>query len=658
MNLHKFRLTSHLTNSSSLLLAAMTLLFTAGVAKPAHAQPDSPTTDSRPNILWITYEDAGPQLGCYGDKYAVSPNIDALATSGCVYTHVWSTAPVCSPARTAILTGMYPSTTGGIHHRSQVPIPSDVPLYPQLLRAAGYYCTNNSKTDYDVATPRALWDESSPRAHWKNRPAGKPFFAVFNLNVCHEGQFRMRKGKTVHDPAKAPIPAYMPDTPEVRLDWARYYDSLTDMDKQAGDLIREMRDAGVADNTIIVVGADNGIGMPRSKRSVQDSGLHVSLVVYLPPAHAGVAPPDYKIGGKSERLVSFVDMAPTWLRLAGQDVPARMQGHPFLGKGAPPTSPDCMFGERGRMDERYDISRSATDGRYVYIRNFLPYLPPGQHVQYMFQWPTTRVWHDLFTSGSLNEAQSAFWKPKPAEELYDLQSDPWEVKNLAQATGDSGTAMKKLRAALQEHQLIARDLGLLPESEMLRLGSDKTPYAWARDLKEEGVKEIISTAWAASSMADADLAPCQAATRSTLSPLRWWGVMGLLMRGRSAVEANAGALRERLADESPAVRVAAAEALATFGAATDEGPAMDELVKLAATGTPGAVRLEAANAISRVGAAAEPYKPKLQALVQSAPVPKGKKEREADSQVGTVLNALIHSGSAAGESAGAGSTSE
>jgi uncharacterized sulfatase len=624
-------------------IAALVLLatFPAG----AMAQ-DAVTSDTRPNILWITYEDAGPQLGCYGDTYATTPNIDELATSGCLYTHVWSTAPVCSPARTALLTGMYPSSTGGIHHRSQVAVPPQVPLYPQLLRAAGYYCTNNAKTDYDVSTPRGLWDESSGKATWKNRPAGKPFFAVFNLNICHEGQFRNRKGAPVHDPAKAPVPAYMPDTPEVRLDWARYYDSLTDMDAQAGDLVRQIRDAGLADNTIIVVGADNGIGMPRSKRSVQDSGLHVTLVAYLPAALRGLAPPDYKVGGKSERLVNFVDMAPTWLRLCAAEVPPQMQGHPFLGRGVSRVSPDYMFGERGRMDERDDIARSVTDGRFVYIRNFLPYLPAGQHVQYMFQTPSTRVWHDLFVAGKLNEAQSAFWKPKPVEELYELKSDPWEVKNLAageHVTSESETALKKLRASLQEHQFSKeRDLGLLPESEMLRLAGSKTPYEWGQALAEKDYEELASAAWAASSGAQADLAKVVVALGSKQSGVRWWGVMGLMMRGHGAVNTNIEAVRQRLSEESPAVRIAAAEALATFGTPADNSPAMNVLRKLAATDTPdGAVRLEAVNAMSRLSSAGLSSRAELQELLQISPAPQGKREREAGSQVGLVLKEML-----------------
>ena len=260
-----------------------------------------------PNILWLTSEDHGPAMGCYGDTNARTPNVDALAAKGMIFTCAWSTAPVCAPARTAIISGLYPSSSGGLHMRSMVSLPADLKLYPQFLREAGYYCSNNSKEDYNVRKPAKLWDESSGKAHWKNRDVGQPFFAIFNSMKSHESEIRTRPHQQVADPAKVRVPAYHPDTPEVREDWAQYYDKVGEADA----------DAGLAADTIVFYYADHGSGMPRSKRWPSDSGLRVPLVVYFPEKWKHLAPREYQPGGKSDRLVSFVDLAPTLLSLAG-----------------------------------------------------------------------------------------------------------------------------------------------------------------------------------------------------------------------------------------------------------------------------------------------------------------------------------------------------
>lgn len=197
-------------------------------------RPANAAEDNRPNILWITSEDNGPHLGCYGDSFADTPNLDALATKSVIYMNAWSTAPVCAPARTTIISGMYPPSTGSEHMRSSTHLPQNFKMYPQYLREAGYYCTNNSKEDYNLEKPGPVWDDSSNKAHFRNRADGQPFFAIFNFTTTHESQIRKRPHQQVHDPNKVPIPAYHPDTPEVRQDWAQYYDKMTEMDAQAG----------------------------------------------------------------------------------------------------------------------------------------------------------------------------------------------------------------------------------------------------------------------------------------------------------------------------------------------------------------------------------------------------------------------------------------
>ncbi|HVR76562.1 MAG TPA: sulfatase-like hydrolase/transferase, partial [Planctomycetota bacterium] len=364
-------------------------------APVAAAPARNPELAPRPNILWITCEDMGPHLGCYGSPDAVTPGLDSFAARSLRYLNVWSNAPVCAPARTAIISGLYPTSTGSEHMRSLVRLPDGFRMFPQLLRDAGYYCANNAKEDYNLEKPGQVWDDSSRRAHWRNRKPGQPFFAVFNLEITHESKIRSRPHTPVHDPAKVRLPAYHPDVPEVRRDWAQYHDNVAAMDAQAGKIIDDLEEDGLAGDTIVFFFGDHGSGMPRSKRSACDSGLRVPLLVHVPDRFLGLAPKDYAAGGTTSRLVSFVDLAPAVLSLAGVKPPAWLQGRAFLGPHeAPPAR--FLFGFRGRMDERIDLVRCVTDGRFVYVRNYLPHRIAGQHVEYMFETPTTRSWKALY----------------------------------------------------------------------------------------------------------------------------------------------------------------------------------------------------------------------------------------------------------------------
>ncbi|MFM9093045.1 MAG: sulfatase, partial [Verrucomicrobiota bacterium] len=419
----------------------------------------------RPNILWLTSEDHGPQMGCYGDPLARTPHVDALAATGMIFKRAWSNAPVCAPARTAIISGMFPPGLGAEHMRSEVAMPAGARMLPQYLREAGYYCTNNAKEDYNLTKPGPVWDESSAQAHWRKRPAGAPFFAVFNAGQSHEGHVHRRPHQAVLDPAAVRVPAYHPDTPEVRRDWAQYHDNVSTVDAVAGGHLRDLAAAGLADDTIVFYYGDHGPGLPRSKRWPGDSGLRVPLVVHFPPKWRHLAPKEYAPGAQSDRLVSFVDLAPTVLSLAGIAPPATMQGRAFAGRHQV-DGPAYLHGFRGRMDERYDLVRSVTDGRYVYLRNHWPHVSQGQRVRTQFQMPTTQVWRRLYDEGRTNEAQSIFWRePKAPEELYDLQSDPDEVRNLA-AAPEHRPALERLRGEARAHAARIRDLGFLPEAEI------------------------------------------------------------------------------------------------------------------------------------------------------------------------------------------------
>lgn len=597
--------------AGALLMLMLMLLLGGAVPVPAA---------ERPNILWITSEDHGPHAGCYGDRYATTPNMDRLAAKGMIYAHAWSCAPVCAPARTTLISGLFPPSTGAEHMRSMVPYPSGKKMSPQYLREAGYYCTNNSKTDYNLQEPGRVWDESSPRAHWRNRKAGQPFFAVFNSAKSHESQIRKRPHTPVHDPARVRIPAYHPDTPEVRQDWAQYYDQVSEADADAGKRLHELEQSGLADETIVFYYADHGPGMPRSKRWPGNSGLQVPLIVYIPERFRDLRPPEYRAGGTSDRLVSFVDFAPTVLSLAGIRPPDWMQGQAFLGvyQQAPPS---FLYGFRGRMDERYDLARSVTDGRYVYIRNYLPQKIAGQHVSYMFETPTTRVWKRLHDEGRLTPAQDRFWNAKDPEELHDLQSDPDEVNNLARSPA-CRDVLARLRRAHRDWEARIRDVGFLPEGEIFARSRGESPYDMGHDDRRYPFRRVFETAEAASTLDPEAIPTLKRSLKDDDSAVRYWAALGFLMRGEPGVHAAHEELVGALGDGSPYVRIAAAEALARFGDPADLQRGLAVLGGLADWSSNDVFTVMAAlNAIGELGSRARPLRDTISRLVTSGPVP-------------------------------------
>lgn len=535
--------------------------------------------DSLPNILWITSEDNGPELGCYGDDFATTPHLDAFAARSLRYRTCWSNAPVCAPARTTIITGVYPPSTGSQHMRSNVPNSKTIRFYPQILREAGYYCTNNSKTDYNLIPNGEVWHESSRKAHWKNRKDDQPFFAIFNHTISHESQIRNRiDGKNnIHDPAKVRVRAYHPDTPEVRKDWAQYYDRLTMMDAKVGENLKELEEAGLADDTIVFYYGDHGSGMPRSKRWPYNSGEHVPLIVHIPEKFRHLRPEEYQTGGESDRLTSFVDLAPTLLSLIGQKPPKWMQGHAFAGRYDAGPQP-YIYGYRGRMDERYDMVRSIRDQRFIYIRHYMPHKIYGQYIQYMFQTPTTRVWKEMFDAGKLNEAQSRFWQKKPAEELYDLESDPDEVVNLANSP-EHQAIKNRLSKAQRDLAVKIKDLGFLPEGEIHSRGAKSTPYDYGQSAAYD-VESVMTIAEQASSLDPKHTEGLIRRLSDEDSAVRYWAAMGLLMREEAGVSAGRESLRKSLQDEAVAARIIAAQALAQWGTDEDVKLAIPVLLNL------------------------------------------------------------------------------
>ena len=431
------------------------LLAVASIACGCTGSSSEDTLPLRPNILWLSAEDMGPRLGSYGDELARTPHIDALAAEGTRYTRVFTTAGACSPSRAALITGMHQVSIGAQHMRtlsgapfapeptpySAVP-PHYVKTFTEYLRAAGYYTSNNGKEDYQFETPFTAWDESSPNAHWRNRTdPDQPFLAVFNFLTTHESRiwpdpkeaFRTLglPEELAHaapeplatDPSLVPVPPYYPDTPVVRRDIAQTYDNVARMDSQVGHIIRQLKDDGLYDNTVIFFWSDHGDGLPRQKRWVYDSGLHVPLIIRFPAQTPDV----------DDRLVSFLDLAPTVLSIAGIEPPAHLQGHALLGTLAESKSVrQYVYAARDRFDEQYDMVRAVRDKRWKYIRNYRPEKPYVLWMAYANVMPTMQEIFRLNTEDGLNDVQSLWMRTqRPVHELYDTQADPHEVNNLA-----------------------------------------------------------------------------------------------------------------------------------------------------------------------------------------------------------------------------------
>ena len=423
--------------------------------------------ESKPNILWITSEDNSAHwLGCYGNEQAQTPRLDALAKEGFRFEHAYSNAPVCAVARSTILNGAYAVTQGTQHMRSRHRIPAKYRSYVSFLREDGYYCSNSSKTDFNFeGNDKKVWDHCAPDAHYKDRPEGAPFFAVFNFTETHESSLFPKKGKQGEPRLKAEeveVPPYLPDLPEVRSDIAKYHDRITLMDQKVGKILDDLEKAGLADDTIVFYYSDHGGILPRGKRYLKDTGVRVPMMVRIPEKFQKLSP--FKSGEVVDELVAFVDLAPTVLSLIGLDAPEQMQGRAFLGekrKEAPKDDMVFLFGDR--FDEIYGMRRALTNGRWKYIRRFTPNKPAAPYSYYQFSMPSWVAWQKAWKDGKLSEDHARMWEaPQQVEELFDLESDPWEIKNLA---GDPAHAerLAAMRARLKSEMIEVRDTGLVAE---------------------------------------------------------------------------------------------------------------------------------------------------------------------------------------------------
>jgi len=515
----------------------------------------------RPNVVWITSEDNSCYLGCYGDEQALTPNLDRLASEGVRYRNAFANAPVCSTARSTLITGMHASSLGVHNHRSRVRIPDDFLLYPEALRAAGYYCTNNSKEDYNIQGRGRIWDESSRQAHYRNRAPGQPFFAVFNFTTSHESQVAAKDGKTDFRiaPDQFVLPPYHPDTQEIRRDWCNYYDQMTRMDQQVGEVLKELQETGVAENTIVFYYSDHGGALPGGKRSIRDVGTRVPMIVRFPEKWRHLAP--VAAGQWVEQPVSFVDLPATLLSLCDVEIPKQYEGVVFLGKNAT-TPQEFVYLFRGRMDERYDTVRSIRNPTHRYVKNYSPHRPDGQHYTYAFKvQPSMRSWYEQFRSGRCNDTQAKYWLPKPSEEFYEIASDALELDNLAKS--DGGQVLVEMRAQLRDRIISLRDIGFIPEGMHSTLAGQATMYDYAQS-DAYPIDRIVDLADQATSRDVTHLDKLVGAADDLHPVIRYWAATGFLVLNQEALPAKSS-LFKLAKDESLDVQVVAAESLAHLG---------------------------------------------------------------------------------------------
>jgi N-sulfoglucosamine sulfohydrolase len=487
------------------------------------------TDHEPPNILWITHEDLSPIYGCYGDDYARTPNIDLLAESGYRFINAFSNAPICAPARSTLITGMYATSLGTQHLRSEIPVPSGMKILPEVLMEAGYYTTNNVKTDYNF-DHTGRWDESSDQAHWRNRPEGKPFFSVFNFMITHEGPINaLRRSDTgsleeFSDPAGAELPPYLPDSERMREIWAHMYDLLAVFDQGVGELLDQLKEDGLYENTIVFVFSDHGHGLPGHKRWLDNGGLQVPFILHVPDKYKHLV--TNLEGPVTDRKVGFVDFAPTVITLAGTEVPDIMEGRNFLGAGTEPK--EYIYGYRDRADDCYEVSRSVYDGRYLYVRHFMPQLPYFQ--QAIIFGPNKEgsyeEIHRLRNLGLLPEGTMRMFERKSAEELFDLENDRWEENNLINESELAGV-VEDLREKVTSWILDYHDTGMFSEGEMMMRasGNNTSVYEMARGYTREDFRGIINAAQMVGKINDpAELIPFFEAEESAV---RFWALIAL-----------------------------------------------------------------------------------------------------------------------------------
>ena len=428
----------------------------------------------KPSVVWIVCEDISPFLKSYGDSIAKTPNLDSLARDAVLFTKAYSTAGVCAPSRSSIITGMHAISIGTQHMRTlsssaffmpqglpsySAVLPEYVKAFPEYLRAKGYYTTNNHKEDYQFEEPVTVWDDSSPAASYKYRPKNSPFFSVFNLAITHESKLMVPPDSIGFDPNDMKLPPYYLDTETIRKDMAVLYTRIEQMDRAVGEIVGGLKKDKVYDDSYVIFFSDHGGCLPWTKREILERGTHIPLIVKYPKNRFP--------GTKDDRLVSTVDLAPTMLSIAGIEPPDHLQGTAFLGPFKKKEERKYVFAARDRMANKYDRVRSVSDGDFRYVYNFMPELPKYQDLQYRKGIPTMKEILELHEMGRLDNPHLLDWfaKNKPTEELYHTKMDPNEVRNLSDEP-QYAAKKKELKEALFDWIAEVGDLSSIPEKEM------------------------------------------------------------------------------------------------------------------------------------------------------------------------------------------------
>ncbi|MFC2116308.1 sulfatase-like hydrolase/transferase [Bacteroidota bacterium] len=581
------------------------------------SQGDSGKTDDLPNILWLTTEDIGPDIGCYGSNNVTTPVIDELAAKGVLYSNAYASAPVCAPARSSIITGMYSPSIGSHHMRSTGIFPEEFKYFPQYLTEKGYYCTNNSKTDYNLVFDASdIWDESGRDAHWRNKQsADQSFFAVFNYNGTHESRVNGEDAhlRTIEDvpqdllknPDEITFPPYFPPTPKVKELWTRYYNNITALDFWIKDLLDQLEEDGLAENTIVFFYGDHGAGVPRHKRWLYDSGLRVPFIVYAPKKYKHLIP--VKPGTQTDELISFVDLAPTALNLAGIDIPENMQGRAFLGEKLTPER-EYIFAARDRMDERYDMQRAVRDKQYKYIRYYEAAKPFTQYMNTPEKGEIMVAIREAHETGTMPEAGlKLMWPDKPSEELFDVENDPHELNNLV-GDADYKDILERMREAHKKWSTYIYDSGLIPETILRRWENtyNLPIYSVLRNenIPMQDIQDLALTSYY-KTLAEGLIHENEA--------VRFWAANGLGNdAGNNAFKSSLPVLAEMLKDPVPVVRMVAARAICKLGDAKMGLPVLTEELK----NEDEWVRLYAALVLDEIGETSRPAVDDLQSVME------------------------------------------
>jgi arylsulfatase A-like enzyme len=582
---------------------------------------NKPKPLEKPNIIWINCEDVSLNWGCYGDNFATTPNIDELANHGVVFDNAFSPAPISTPARSTLITGIYATSLGTQHLRSVVERPDFVKALPEILSENDYFTSNNAKTDYNF-NPEGIWEYwKLDKAPWRQRKEGQAFFGMFVYGMTHEGSVNHSEqwehntkdlpSELFHDMEKVTLPPYYPNTKEMRKIWTHYHDNITVFDRVVGSIVKNLKVDGLLDNTIIFVFSDHGAGLPRYKRWLYDTGIHVPVIAYIPDKYKHLT--DSEIGSHSNRIINFADFAPTVLSLSGIEINDKMEGIPFMGHQISEPR-KFTIATRSRADNMYEMSMAIRTDKYIYIRHYhphVPYIQPG--VIFSSKKESFAEFNRLYNEGKLNALQKKIYQPKGNEELYDLENDPQELNNLADDE-IYNKLITEFREKLHQWAIETRSTDLMHEADYMNYSSGSSPYEFTHS-ENYPIEKLLS---AAEMVGFADVDQAKALLKDSSSGVRYWGIIALQALGKEA-EPAINELKSLLNDSSPAVQITAAKTLCDLGKSKEALPVLGKNLRDKRPW----IALYAARSIELIGETAKPLIPVMLEVMDANKKPPG-----------------------------------